>query len=412
MQANHALAARALRVLGFAYAPEPEPDGAGYVERDLIFAGLCGMIDPPREEAKRAVDECHAAGIRPVMITGDHPDTALAIARELGITGDGGEVVSGQRLDQMSDADLRDAAERTSVYARVSAAHKLRIVKAWQGRGQVVAMTGDGVNDAPAVKAADIGIAMGIAGTDVTKEASDMVLVDDNFASIVAAVEEGRGIFDNIQKFIQYLLASNFSEIAFVFTAAMAGWPVPLSTIQILWVNLVTDSLPALALGVEPPERDVMRRPPRPPHEPVITLHRGLLIVIHGMLLAGAATVAFVVALHGAPADVTRARTVAFCTLAFAQLFYSFGCRSQRYTMPQVGAFTNRKLIAAIAISGLLQLGTVALPFMRPLFETAAGLTWEWGLIFVLALAPVTVIELAKVIRWRFTRTPYVPRSA
>jgi Ca2+-transporting ATPase len=238
-----------------------------------------------------------------------------------------------------------------------------------------------------------------------------MVLVDDNFASIVAAVEEGRGIFDNIQKFIQYLLASNFSEIAFVFTAAMAGWPVPLSTIQILWVNLVTDSLPALALGVEPPERDVMRRPPRPPHEPVITLHRGLLIVIHGMLLAGAATVAFAVALHGAPADVTRARTVAFCTLAFAQLFYSFGCRSQRYTMPQVGAFTNRKLIAAIAISGLLQLGTVALPFMRPLFETAAGLTWEWGLIFVLALAPVTVIELAKIIRWRFTRTPYVPRN-
>ena len=405
VQANHALAARALRVLGFAYAPEPEPDGAGYVERDLIFAGLCGMIDPPREEAKRAVDECHAAGIRPVMITGDHPDTALAIARELGITGDGGEVVSGQRLDQMSDADLRDAAERTSVYARVSAAHKLRIVKAWQGRGQVVAMTGDGVNDAPAVKAADIGIAMGVTGTDVTKEASDMVLADDNFASIVAAVEEGRGIFDNIQKFIQYLLASNFSEIAFVFAAALVGWPVPLTTIQILWINLVTDSLPALALGVEPPEPDIMRRPPRPPREPVITLHRGLLIVVHGLLLAGAAAAAFALALHGNPNDIARARTVAFCTLAAAQLFYAFGCRSQRYTMPQIGAFTNPKLVLAIAVSGLLQLSTVTVPVLRPLFETTSDMTWEWGLIVGLALAPVTIIELAKIVRWRVDRS-------
>ena len=412
MQTNHTMAARALRVLGFACAPEPEPDGAGYVERELVFAGLCGMIDPPREEVRSAIDECHAAGIRAVMITGDHPDTALAIARELKIARDGGEVVSGPLLDRMSDADLLDAVERTSVYARVSAAHKLRIVKAWQARGQVVAMTGDGVNDAPAVKAADIGIAMGVTGTDVTKEASDMVLVDDNFASIVAAVEEGRGIFDNIQKFIQYLLASNFSEIAFVFAAAMLGWPVPLTTIQILWINLITDSLPALALGMEPPERDVMRRPPRPPREPVVTLRRGLLIILHGLLLAGAATVAFAVALYHDPDEVARARTVAFCTLAFAQLFYSFGCRSQRYTMPQVGAFSNPKLIMAITVSGLLQLSTVALPFMRPLFETAVGLTWEWGLILGCALTPVTVIELAKIIRWRFTGTKYVPRSA
>jgi Ca2+-transporting ATPase len=407
MEANHAMAARALRVLGFAFAPEPERGqdggggGGGYLERNLIFLGLCGMIDPPREEAKRAVAECHGAGIRPVLITGDHPDTALAIARELKIARDDVGVISGPRLDEMSDVELDEAVADTSVYARVSAAHKLRIVKAWQSRGQVVAMTGDGVNDAPAVKAADIGIAMGVTGTDVTKEASDMVLVDDNFASIVAAVEEGRGIFDNIQKFIQYLLASNFSEIAFVFTAALLGWPVPLTTIQILWINLVTDSLPALALGVEPPEPDIMQRPPRPPREPVITLHRGLLIVLHGLLLAGAAAVAFAVALAHAPDNVARARTVAFCTLAAAQLFYAFGCRSQRYTMPQIGAFTNPRLILAIAVSGLLQLSTVTIPVLRPLFETTSGMSWEWGLIVGLALAPVTIIEVAKIVRRR-----------
>ena len=216
------------------------------------------------------------------MITGDHPATALAIARELGIASDGDRVVSGQELDAMADAELAAEVGRIPVYARVTAEHKLRVVRAWKSRGEVVAMTGDGVNDAPAVKAADIGIAMGLAGTDVTKEASDMVLTDDNFASIVGAVEEGRGIFDNIQKFVHYLLSSNAGEVLLMLFAALVGWPAPLTAIQILWINLVTDGLPALALGMEPPERDIMRRRPRPPREPVITPRRGLLILFHG----------------------------------------------------------------------------------------------------------------------------------
>ena len=232
------------------------------------------MIDPPREEVRTAVRLCQQAGIRPVMITGDHPATALAIARELGIARDGDRTLTGRELDELSDDELAAVVDEVAVYARVSAEHKLRIVRAWKARGQVVAMTGDGVNDAPAVKAADIGIAMGITGTDVTKEASDMVLTDDNFASIVSAVEEGRGIFDNIRKFIHYLLASNASEVLLMLLAALVGWPAPLTAVQLLWINLVTDGLPALALGMEPPERDIMRRRPRPPHEPVITRQR------------------------------------------------------------------------------------------------------------------------------------------
>ena len=286
MGTNAEMASRALRVLALAYRPVPDGDHAQDREAELIFAGLVGMIDPPREEVKAAVGRCREAGIRPVMITGDHPATALAIARELGIAADGDRVVSGQELDAMDDAALEAEVVRIPVYARVTAEHKLRVVRAWKSRGEVVAMTGDGVNDAPAVKAADIGIAMGLTGTDVTKEASDMVLTDDNFASIVGAVEEGRGIFDNIQKFIHYLLSSNAAEILLMLFAALAGWPAPLTAVQLLWINLVTDGLPALALGMEPPERDIMRRPPRPPREPVITLQRGLLILFHGFLMA------------------------------------------------------------------------------------------------------------------------------
>ena len=266
------MAARAMRVLAMADRHHPEAASeAARREEDLVFAGLVGMNDPPREEVRKAVRTCQQAGIRPVMITGDHPATAMVIARELGIARTHDRTLTGRDLDGMSDNQLAAAVEGVSVYARVSAEHKLRVVRAWKASGQVVAMTGDGVNDAPAVKAADIGIAMGITGTDVTKEASDMVLTDDNFASIVSAVEEGRGIFDNIQKFIHYLLASNASEVFVMLFAALVGWPAPLTAVQILWINLVTDGLPALALGLEPPERDVMRRRPRPPHEPVIT---------------------------------------------------------------------------------------------------------------------------------------------
>ena len=399
MRWNSEMASRALRVLALAYREYTGTDGTEYDETDLTFSGLIGMIDPPREEAKAAVQISRQAGIRPVMITGDHPDTALAIARELCIASANELAVSGQELDGLSDEQLAAQIDKISVYARVSAEHKLRVVRAWQTRGHIVAMTGDGVNDAPAVKAADIGIAMGVTGTDVTKEASDMVLIDDNFASIVSAVEEGRGIFDNIQKFVHYLLSCNAGEVMLMFFAALIGWPVPLMAIQILWINLVTDGLPALALGMERPERDIMTRAPRPPHEAVITRERGLLILFHGALVAAVAALGFWIIYQGDESQVARARTVTFCVTAFSQLFFAIGCRSQRFTMPELGLFTNPHLFGAIVISGLLQLSVVTLPFAQPVFEVATHLTWEWILIGGLALAPVTVIEIAKILQ-------------
>jgi Ca2+-transporting ATPase len=378
----------------------------------LVFVGLAGMIDPPREEVKAAVQVCKGAGIRPIMITGDHPSTAKAIAQELGLVEQGSnasQVMTGQELDQVDDEQLAGRIDAIGVYARVSAAHKLKVVKAWKKRGQVVAMTGDGVNDAPAVQAADIGIAMGITGTDVTKEASDMVLTDDNFATIVSAVEEGR-IFDNIQNVVHYLLSCNASEVMFMFVAAIIGWKSPLVAIQILWINLVTDGLPALALAMEPPEKDIMQRPPRPPREPVLTLKRGLLILTHGLLMAAVAMIGFawVHDPQGDETNLTQARTVAFCVMAFSQLFFSFSCRSLSRTMPELGPFSNPYLLAAIGVSALLQLGTVMLPFARPIFEVGRPLASEWLIIFGLALVPVTIVEVAKLIGaalgWRVQR--------
>jgi Ca2+-transporting ATPase len=400
-RANAEMASRALRVLALAYRPLPAdaPDADKPAEQDLIFAGLVGMIDPPREEVKPAVATCRAAGIRPVMITGDHPETALAIARELAIVQPDDEALTGQQLDAMTDEELTQRVEASPVYARVSAAHKLRIVEAWQRRGQVVAMTGDGVNDAPAVKAADIGIAMGITGTDVTKEASDMVLTDDNFTSIVSAVEEGRGIFDNIQKFILFLLSSNASEVLLMFFAALVGWPAPLMAIQLLWINLVTDGLPALALAMEPPEPDIMQRPPRPPREPVITRARGLTILSHGLLLATVATLGFWLFYQGDESRLPEARTAVFCVLAFAQLFYALACRSQRYTMPELGFFSNPYLFGAIALSAIAQVAVVALPVLQPVFESRLEFGWKWLWVALLALTPVTVIECTKLVR-------------
>ena len=279
------MAKRALRLLAFAYR-NLEDDSLEYREEDLVFAGLVGMIDPPREEARTAVAKCQSAGIRPVIITGDHPATALAIAQELKIANQPYTKITGLELDALSDNQLLGKVENIAVYARVSPEHKLRVVEALKATGQVVAMTGDGVNDAPAVKMADIGIAMGITGTDVTKEVSDMVLTDDNFASIVNAVEEGRGIYNIIQEFVHYLLSCNISEVALVLFAAVVGWPVPLLPIQILWINLITDGLPALALAMEKPDPDVMSRRPRPPTEPFFTRQRGSQILIHGFIMA------------------------------------------------------------------------------------------------------------------------------
>ncbi len=404
MQWNSEMAGRALRVLALAYRDQSETQANKYDESNLIFAGLVGMIDPPREEAKEAVQKCRAAGIRPVMITGDHPATALAIARELHIAEPDGRVVTGQELNDLSDEELKAQVDQIAVYARVSAEHKLRVVRAWKARGQIVAMTGDGVNDAPAVKAADIGIAMGVTGTDVTKEASDMVLTDDNFASIVNAVEEGRGIFDNIQKFVVYLLSCNAGEVLLMFFAALIGWPVPLLAIQILWINLVTDGLPALALGMEPPERDIMTRQPRPPLEAVITRERGLLILFQGTLIATVAALGFWIIYQGDETHLARARTMTFCITAFAQLFFAIGCRSQRFTMLELGLFSNPHLLGAIAISGLLHLAVVTLPFAQPVFEVTDHPAWEWLLLVLLSLAPVTIIEVGKLLRAFFKK--------
>ena len=402
---NAVLAADALRVLALAYRPLPaKADDSVVEERDLIFAGLIGMIDPPRAEAVDAVRRAKAAGVRPVMITGDHPSTALAIARELGIANGDARAVTGQELDAMSDAELSRTVEDVGVYARVSAEHKLRVVRAWKQRGAVVAMTGDGVNDAPAVKSADIGIAMGITGTDVTKEASDMVLTDDNFASIVNAIEEGRGIFDNIRKFVHYLLACNAGEVLLMFAAALVGWPVPLTAVQILWINLVTDGLPALALAMEPPESDVMRRPPRPPHEPVLTPVRGLRLLFHGALIAAVGMAGFWFMYRGNPANLAAARTVTFCVVSYAQLLFVLACRSERYVLPQLGLLSNPHVLAAIAASALLQFAVVSIAIVRPVFDAAPHPASEWLLVVLLSLVPVTVVEVSKVLRLRLTR--------
>jgi Ca2+-transporting ATPase len=394
------LADRALRVLSLACrsleageSVEQAPDSA---ERHLVHVGLAGMIDPPRDEVKHAVATCRSAGIRPVMITGDHPATALAIGRELGIVEAAGRAVTGAELERLDDAALAALVPNVAVYARVSAEDKLRIVRAWQADGAVVAMTGDGVNDAPAVRAADIGIAMGVTGTDVTKEASDMVLTDDNFTSIVAAIEEGRSIYDNIQKFIHYLLSCNAGEVLVMLVAALVGWPAPLAAIQILWLNLVTDGLPALALGLEPPEADIMQRAPRPPHEPVITLARGTLIVAHGVIVAASSLGAFWWAWGGDPARLSHARTVTFCVAAFSQLFFAFGCRSDRQTAVALGLLSNPWLLAAVLVSALLQLIVVTLPYAQGVFEVGSHPGRDWVLVLGLALAPVTLIELSK----------------
>jgi Ca2+-transporting ATPase len=400
LEESAALAARSLRVLAFADREHADGSAVGD-ERELVFAGLAGMLDPPRPEARSAVATCRAAGIRPVMITGDHPDTALAVAREIGIAGALDAAATGPELDTLDADALAERAGGIAVYARVSAAHKLRVVQALQARGQVVAMTGDGVNDAPAVQAADIGIAMGRTGTDVTREAADMVLLDDHFVTIVTAVEEGRGIFDNIRKFVHYLLATNAGEVLLMLFAVLLGWPVPLLATQILWINLVTDGLPALALGLEPPERDLMRRPPRPPRMPAISRAEGLAIVVRGALVMAVAAAGFAWAHGGDPERLPHARAVAFSITACAQLLYAFAFRSWSRTLPEIGLFSNRALLAAVVVASALQVMIVELPFVRPLFGVEQSVGGDWWVVGALALTPVTILELVKLARRR-----------
>jgi Ca2+-transporting ATPase len=405
MEANHVFARNGLRVIGVARRTL-EQDSSGdctseAVERELIFIGLAAMKDPLRPEARQAVECCRQAGIRTVMITGDHRDTALAIARDATIVGGEHQILTGLELDRLSDEDLAVRVQDIGVYARVSAEHKLRIVRAWRERGAVVAMTGDGVNDAPAVKEADIGIAMGLAGTDVTKAASDMVVTDDNFASIAAAVEEGRGIYDNIRKSVHYLLSCNLSEVLVMLGTTVAGLPLPLLPAQILWINLVTDGIPALALAADPYAPDLMRRPPRHPSAPMFDASRTGRILWQGLLLALAATAAFLLGLHESGQDVAHARTMTFCTLVLAQLAHAFTCRSEQYSVFRIGVATNRPLIGAVVLSALLQVGIVMSPWGQEIFRVVSLDAEQWLLTVGLGLLPWLAIEIQKATRTR-----------
>jgi Ca2+-transporting ATPase len=405
VEANDGYSDQALRVLAVAYRNlerEPHAYSAEAIERGLTFAGLVAMIDPPRPEVREAMAKCRTSGIRTVMITGDHKNTAVAIARELGFYGPDAVALTGEEVDRLADAELDASIERVAVYARVSPEHKLRAVRAWKRRGEIAAMTGDGVNDAPAVKEADIGVAMGITGTDVTKEVSDMVITDDNFASIVAAVEEGRGIYDNIRKFIHFLLSCNLGEILVMFVTALFGYPVPLLPIQILWVNLVTDGLPALALGVDPVDPNVMERPPRDPQEPVVTGARGWLIGLQGAFIAACSLGAYFFVLLYEKEGIERARTAALATLACTQLFHAFSCRSMRHSIFKLRFSTNPQLVGAVVLSFLLQMAIIYVPFFQPIFKTMPLSLVDLGMIMVFSTLPLWTMEVVKALNRRF----------
>ena len=419
-EANDRMTADALRVLGFAYRVEaavPDEFSREYAEQGLIFAGLIGMIDPPRTEVQAALETARNAGIRTIMITGDYPNTARAVAESITLLRPGHKVRPGADLDAMDDTTLAEEVKVTDVFARVSPEHKMRIVDALRANGEVVAMTGDGVNDAPAIKRADIGIAMGITGTDVAKETADMVLTDDNYASIVAAIAQGRVIYANIRKFVFFLLSSNVAEVLIIFLAALVGLPLPLTAIQLLWLNLLTDGAPALALAMERGDPDVMARPPRPKHESIVNGAMRLGILVQAIAQTGATLGAFLLGLYWhlgsqvsdgdsalafllrddwSRADVQTAETMAFVTLSLCELFRAYTVRSERTSIFRLGVFSNRYMQYAVGLSIGLLLLVVNVPFLQPIFNTRF-LDWrEWLVVIGLALVPAIAEELTK----------------
>jgi Ca2+-transporting ATPase len=422
LEANEAMTRDALRVLGLAYrvdAALPDVTDTAALQKDLVFIGLAGMIDPPRLEVAPALAMAGKAGIRTIMITGDFPNTAQAIAESIGLLRPGHHVLTGKDVDAMSDAELQKEVQTTDVFARVSPENKLNIVNALRANHEVVAMTGDGVNDAPSIKAADIGVAMGITGTDVAKESADMVLTDDNYASIVSAVQQGRIIYDNIRKFVFFLLSSNVAEIMIIFLAMLAGLPTPLTVIQLLWLNLMTDGAPALALAMEKGDPDIMSRRPRPPQEPVINSNMRLGILIQTFTQTGAVLTAFAIGLlwhlrNGAvlPAganpltfllnydwrglDVQSAETMAFITLSLCELFRAYTVRSERISVFKLGIFSNRYMQYAVGLSIALLLLVVSVPFLQPVFNTHFPTLREWVVVLSLALVPAIAEELTK----------------
>nr|WP_255575613.1 calcium-translocating P-type ATPase, PMCA-type [Caproiciproducens faecalis] len=396
---NEEMASRALRVIGVAYKDVdflPDPDEN--MENGLTFCGLIGMIDPPRPQVKPAVDLCRKAGIRPVMITGDHAATAAAIAKQLGIMEGKSRVITGAELDRTSQGELEKTIYDYAVFARVSPEHKVRIVRAFQSHGEVVAMTGDGVNDAPALRAADIGCAMGISGTDVAKAASDMILTDDNFATIVAAVREGRGIYENIRKTVHFLLSCNIGEILTVFVSFLLRLPTPLLAIQLLWVNLVTDSLPALALGVEPIDKQIMERRPVKPHESIFSGGMGYNILVEGCLIGAISLLAYSIGriyFDVDPASPYIGRTMAFAVLSLSQIVHTFNMRSSRSVF-EAGIFANPKLVLAAVICTALQAMVIVIKPLSVIFKTAVLTGHQWLIVVALSLIPLAVVELEK----------------
>jgi Ca2+-transporting ATPase len=399
LAANQNMARQALRVLGAAYRPMdkiPDECTCEEVEKDLTFIGLMGMIDPARPEVKEAVRVAHGAGLKSVMVTGDYKDTAEAVAKEIGLLGAGGRVLTGAELDKMSDAELVAIIDEVDACCRVSPQHKTKIVDAFKAKGHVVAMTGDGVNDAPALKRANIGVAMGITGTDVSKETADMVLTDDNFASIISAVEEGRIIYSNIRKFVFFLVACNIGEILIIFLSMLTGLPMPLRPIQLLLLNLVTDGAPALALGLEKGEPNIMKRPPRPTKEPVI--NRDMLVSIG--FIAAADTVAvlgvFILALSLYPGNLIAAQTMAFATLVCSELLRAYTSRSETFSIFSIGVFSNRWMVLATGSSFLMLLLAIYIPFLQPFVDTVPLSLGDWLTMLPFMFIAPTTAEIVK----------------
>lgn len=407
LEANRDMAQQALRVLGVACKPMDSVPGAcdcAVIEHELVFVGLLGMIDPPRPEVKQAVRVAHGAGIRSVMITGDYKETAEAVAREIGILSPAGKVFTGAELDSMSDRELAEVVDDVNVCCRVSPQHKTKVVDALKTKGHVVAMTGDGVNDAPALKMANIGVAMGITGTDVSKETADMILTDDNYASIVSAVEEGRVIYSNIRKFVFFLLACNIGEVLIVFLSMLFSMPVPLRPIQLLWLNLVTDGAPALALGLEKGEPDVMKLPPRPATEPVINRNMALGLVVIPIVDTVAILSVFAIGIIRFPENLAAAQTMAFITLCMSELLRAYTARSEYYSVFSIGLFSNRWMQLGVISSMFLVLITVYVPFLRPFFGTAFLGIADWLVMIPFMLMAPVAMEIVKVFLRRKAR--------
>lgn len=411
-QAN-SMSDNALRVLASAYKIIPSEDiEISYLEKDLTFIGLVGMIDPPREEVKDSILECKKSGIKTIMITGDHKNTAFAIAKELKIAEEESQAIFGSELDNMSDKELEERIDNLRVFARVSPEHKVRIVNAFKAKGNVVSMTGDGVNDAPSLKAADVGVAMGITGTDVAKGASDMILTDDNFSTIVSAVEEGRNIFNNIKKSIVFLLSCNIGEIITLFLAILFGWATPLKPIHLLWVNLITDTFPALALGADTADPDVMEEKPRNPKDSLFAGGTGAFLILNGILIGVLTLAAFIVGIKVytksttlfplfpkdiSQAALTHAQTMAFVVLSVSQLFHALNLRHPSKSIFQVGFFSNKLLIVSILLGILLQDIVITVPFLANIFGVFDLLLRDWIFVGILSIMPLVINEIAKV---------------